>query len=135
MVGIIPLSINTKTSIMEQSTHNQKGKDNIREIISKAWEDETFKQELINNPKATLEKFLGKTIETDKEIVFIDQSNPECLYIPIPAKPQLDDMELSEDQLELVAGGADGDDEVSFWDVFTYVVTHPLETLDAIANS
>lgn len=117
---------------MEQSAQHQKGRDQIREIIIKAWEDETFKQELLNNPKDTLESFLGKTLDTDKEIVFIDQSNPECLYIPIPAKPALDDLELSEDQLELVAGGDDG---FSFWGTVAYMATHPLETIAKIASS
>ena len=34
----------------------------INELITKAWENETFKQELLSNPKAAIEKEFGVTI-------------------------------------------------------------------------
>ena len=34
----------------------------MNELITKAWENETFKQELLSNPKAAIEKEFGVTI-------------------------------------------------------------------------
>lgn len=75
-------------------------------IISKAWEDASFKQELIENPLIAIEKLTGKTVKLSegKTLVVRDQTNESKIYINIPAKPELD-AELSEAQLENVAGG------------------------------
>ena len=61
----------------------------------------------MKNPEAAIEKFLGKTLNIGKRIQVVDQSNPEVAYINIPAKPNLDDVELNEKQLEMVAGGTE----------------------------
>ena len=78
------------------------------EIVQKAWEDAKFKQELIVNPVATIEKFTGKkmNLPEGKMIVVRDQTDESVVYINIPAaSKQMDDVELNDDQLEAVAGG------------------------------
>ena len=74
-------------------------------IIAKSREDETFKKELLTNPIQTLEKLAGKPVDTyGMKIVFIDQSDKSTLYVNIPT--DIDAMELTEEQLEMVAGGS-----------------------------
>ncbi|CAH0336626.1 hypothetical protein FVB9288_02334 [Flavobacterium sp. CECT 9288] len=73
-------------------------------IINLCWTDETFKQELIANPAETLSK-LGATIDSNTKIVVNDQSDASVLNINIPPKPDMADIELTEEELEIVAGG------------------------------
>lgn len=79
----------------------------LQSIVEKAWEDSEFKANLIQSPVATVEAFLGHpiTLPEGKSIAFVDQTNPSTIYIPIPVEPNLDDMELSDDQLDGVSGG------------------------------
>ena len=81
----------------------------IFSVISKAWEDETFKQELISSPLAAIQKATGQTVKVPegKTLVVRDQTNPSVIYINIPAEPKVDDMEMTEEQLESIAGGVD----------------------------
>ncbi|QZK91032.1 NHLP leader peptide family RiPP precursor [Flavobacterium sp. CHNK8] len=82
------------------------------EIVQKAWEDATFKQELIAKPVDAIEKLTGKKLNLPegKTIVVRDQTDESSVYINIPAKSNLEDVELSEEQLEAVAGGTGGED-------------------------
>jgi hypothetical protein len=78
------------------------------EIVQKAWEDATFKKELIANPVATIEMFTGKKVNlpAGKTLVVRDQTDDSIVYINIPvASKQSVDEELNEEQLEVVAGG------------------------------
>ncbi len=77
------------------------------EIVQKAWDDAQFKSELLVNPAEVIEKFTGKKLNLPqgKTLMVHDQTNEETLYINIPAKPNMEDVELNEDQLEVVAGG------------------------------
>jgi len=76
-------------------------------IVQKAWEDANFKQELIANPIKAIENLTGKRIKLpeNKTIVVRDQTDETVVYINIPAEPNMEDMELNEEQLEIVAGG------------------------------
>ncbi|WP_415328995.1 NHLP leader peptide family RiPP precursor [Chryseobacterium sp. MMS23-Vi53] len=78
------------------------------EIVQKAWDDAEFKNELVNNPVATIEKFTGKKLNLPegKKLVVRDQSDESVVYINIPAAKSTVDAELSEEQLEAVSGGA-----------------------------
>jgi hypothetical protein len=83
------------------------------EIVQKAWEDASFKQELIVYPVATIEKLTGKkmNLPEGKTVVVIDQTDESTVYINIPPTPKKTiDAELNEEQLEAVAGGIVGPD-------------------------
>jgi hypothetical protein len=77
------------------------------EIVQKAWDDADFKNQLVDNPVAAIEKLTGKKLDlpAGKKIVVRDQTDDSTVYINIPAKQITDDVELSEEQLETVAGG------------------------------
>ncbi len=79
------------------------------QIISKSKEDATFKQQLLSNPKATLEQELGQPLPEDLEIEVVQQT-PHKLYIVLPLEmdqlAQAQAQELSEEELEAVSGGS-----------------------------
>jgi hypothetical protein len=78
------------------------------EIVQKAWEDTAFKEELVANPVAAIEKFTGKKLNLPegKTIVVRDQTDESTVYINIPTSlKKSEDVELNEEQLEAVAGG------------------------------
>lgn len=73
-------------------------------LYTKAWKDESFKRELINNPKTVIARELELSLRDDVEIRVLEET-ANNMYFVIPAKPQA--QELSEEQLEAVAGGWD----------------------------
>lgn len=77
------------------------------QIVQKAWEDAEFKKELVANPLAAIEKVIGKKLNLPegKTLVVRDQTDDSTIYINLPAKANLDDVELTEKELEVVAGG------------------------------
>ena len=93
---------------MELTKKQEAAQQIMTSVIAKCWEDEAFKQALIADPVATLEKFTGNEINLPegKRIVVRDQSaDANAIYFNIPAEPNLEELELSDEQLELVAGG------------------------------
>jgi hypothetical protein len=79
------------------------------EIVQKAWDDASFKNELTANPVAAIEKLTGNklNIPAGKTLVVRDQTDQNTVYINIPAKQSMD-VELNEEQLEAAAGGTGG---------------------------
>lgn len=92
---------------MKFTTEQQeKGTELVRVLAQKAWDSAEFKTELINNPIATIEKVTGKNLANlNKTIVVEDQTDANVIYINIPAKVDMTELELTEEQLEMIAGG------------------------------
>jgi hypothetical protein len=82
---------------------NQSRQDTEARIITHALEDEAFRQELLNNPKAAIEKELGQKLPEDFQISVLQESD-KMTYLVLPFSPAAN-QELSEEQLEAVAGG------------------------------
>lgn len=86
-----------------------KSQEMYAKVVHKAWEDEEFKANLMANPVATIEEFTGATIKvpTGKKLVVLDQMDQSTVFINIPdTEQEVEDMELTDEQLEKAAGGA-----------------------------
>lgn len=92
---------------MKLTAQQQKSQDLLQAVITRAWEDATFKQDLIENPIDAIEKLTGERVKlpAGKTLIVKDQTDASAVYVNIPAEPNMEDMELSEEQLEVVAGG------------------------------
>lgn len=79
----------------------------FQQVINEAWENESFKEELLATPVEAIEKLTGQKVQIPegKELVVRDQTDESTIYINIPAEQNLEDVELNEEQLEAVAGG------------------------------
>lgn len=108
-------------------TEQQKAQYFLTSIYQKAWRDSVFKKNLIKNPLQTLNKFTGKEgeIPDGKVLVVEDQTNPNHIYLNIPAKPNnYQNTELSDTQLENISGAASSTTSIHW----NYVV-HNIKTV------
>ena len=74
-------------------------------IALKAWKDPEFKKEILDDPAATYEKYLGQPLPEGVEL-FVHEEDANTLHITIPQAPDTV-AELSDEDLEKVAGGGD----------------------------
>jgi hypothetical protein len=81
------------------------GAELIQTLAQKAWENSAFKNQLVNDPIPTIEYATGIEISTDKKVVVEDQTDESIIYLNIPTEPNFEELELTEDQLEMVSGG------------------------------
>ncbi|WBX76788.1 NHLP leader peptide family RiPP precursor [Tenacibaculum ovolyticum] len=95
----------------------QRSQELLQTIIIKAWEDKAFKQELITNSKEAIETLTGEklNIPENRTLIVVDQTDASNVYINIPPKLNLEDLELNEEQLEAVAGGKDDNNGYSWY--------------------
>jgi hypothetical protein len=92
---------------MVLTEQQQKSQELVNSLITHSWEDTSFKNRLVANPVSAIEEFTGKkmNIPAGKTLVVNDLTDEGYAYITIPAKPDFDSLELSDEQLEMVAGG------------------------------
>ena len=91
-----------------------KQQEALQKAVMTAWEDATFKNELLANPVQAIEALTGVKfqIPAGKEFVILegdtkaDYSDNSKIYYSFPSKESVFEVELSEEQLENVAGGA-----------------------------
>lgn len=82
-----------------------------QQVIAEAWKNPTFKAQLIATPIEAIKKLTGETIKLPSGVnrmEVVDQTDATCTYFNIPAPPNMEDVELTEDQLETVSGGTGG---------------------------
>ena len=78
-----------------------------QKLIEKAMKDESFRNQLIENPGAAIEAETGMKIP-DYILIKVLEEDPQSVYLVLPQLPlQNNEMELSEAELESVAGGND----------------------------
>jgi hypothetical protein len=85
----------------------KKEEEVLRLVISKAWEDVNFRKSLITDPIKAIESLTGAKVvlPEGKTLVVNDQTDSSKVYVNIPAEPNIEDIELTENQLEIIAGG------------------------------
>ena len=91
---------------MINSNQNEQSLEIYNALISEALVNMTFKKELLEGPKTAIERFVGQgfTFPQGIKILVEDQSDENLIYFNIP-KCQSDSLELTEEQLETIAGG------------------------------
>lgn len=75
-------------------------------LIEKAYENPIFKEDLITNPTGTFESVLGFKFPSSHRLIVEDQSDSSVIYLNIPSQLNFGELELTDEQLELVAGGS-----------------------------
>jgi len=87
----------------------------IREVITRAWKEEDYKQKLLSNPKGTLEE-AGIRFPANVGLkVHLDTA--DSVNLVIPRNPA--ESELSDEALNAISGGSAGGDtcaETTCWD-------------------
>ena len=75
------------------------------QLIAKAMKDEAFRQEVLSNPKAAIERALGITIPAGVTIA-VHQDTPTTLHLVLPMQAQSAALtEMSDAELEQATGG------------------------------
>ncbi|RSK47559.1 NHLP leader peptide family RiPP precursor [Hymenobacter rigui] len=82
----------------------------LQRLAKKVEEDAQFKKILLENPTAGLETFLGRRVILPEgmKIAIVDQTEPSTIFINLPSTQNTEDVELTEEQLDIVSGGVDG---------------------------
>jgi len=79
----------------------------LQRVLTEAWNNPTYKAELIANPTEAVKNLTGEnfTLPEGKTLEVCDQSNVDKVYLNISPRPNFDNVELTDHQLEEVAGG------------------------------
>jgi hypothetical protein len=79
-----------------------------RRLIEKSVEDESFRQRLLEDPKGAVEDELGTRLPEGVRVVSVEET-ADTIYLVLPSTPMAgrEGVELSDQQLESVAGGGD----------------------------
>jgi hypothetical protein len=77
-----------------------------RRLIEKGLEDESFRQRLLEDPKAAVEQELGTRLPEDVRVVAMEETaDTVYLVLPLRSTDAQEAGELSDRELEAVAGG------------------------------
>ena len=72
-------------------------------LTDRAWKDEEFRRALIEDPRGTLERELEVKLPEEVSLTVLEET-PTNRYLVLPTAPSRDGGELSDTELEAVAG-------------------------------
>jgi hypothetical protein len=76
-----------------------------RGLIEKSLQDESFRQRLLEDPKATMEQELGVRLPAEMKVQAVEETT-DTIYLVLPSASAVGEGgELSDQELESVAGG------------------------------
>ena len=85
--------------------HSTISRKDIRDaLVRAALKDEAFRESLLANPKFAVERELGKTLPDRLQVVLLRETD-NLMYIVLPKDFPDDAAQLTDDELENVAGG------------------------------
>lgn len=92
---------------MKNTRKLSSGKELYESIIIEALKNDLFKKQLIDKPRKTINKYANGEFYLSDEIKVVvdDQSDQSLIYLNIPAKIDIDELELTDEELNHVAGG------------------------------
>lgn len=95
-------------------------KDNeiAQQAIEKCWEDEAFKKQFMAQPVEAIKEHFNYdfVLPEGVRVEVCDLTDTTKSYLPLHAEPNWEELELSDEQLEMVAGG-----DVTVSVVVTYI--------------
>jgi hypothetical protein len=74
-------------------------------LLDKAWKDAAFRRALLDDPKGTLERELEVRVPEGFSLTVLEET-PTSRYVILPPRPRSGDVELSDAELDAVAGGS-----------------------------
>ena len=76
-----------------------------RRLVERSLQDDAFRQRLLADPKAAVEEELGTRLPNEVQVIAVEET-AETIYLVLPsASPLGEGGELSDRELETVAGG------------------------------
>jgi hypothetical protein len=81
-----------------------------RKLVQRSVEDDAFRHRLLEDPKAAVEEELGTRLPEEVQVIAVEETQ-DTIYLVLPFSSPLGEVsELSDEELQTVAGGGD-----TFW--------------------
>jgi hypothetical protein len=89
--------------LMKDPAVVKQAQEQYQAMLTRSATDMEFRKKLLADPRAAVAEFTGKPAPADFNVVFIENKAGATVVLPDPVDPSA---ELSETELEAVAGGA-----------------------------
>ena len=97
-----------RARIMTEASGGGSRAEMERTLVQTSLQDDSFRQRLLDDPKAAVEQELGRRLPEGVEVRVVEES-AQTIYLVLPSATAVGEGEgLSDRDLEAVAGGADG---------------------------